>query len=246
MSNIQRLLASLSIVMMVAMTASMNQAGGRLPPVWKASDVIANSDLVAVVDGPCLENVYPRVRAPEVFGREGPARIYRFTLVEALHGDVAPGAEVIVVKPPTHMKGYAPILRGESLLFLRKLELTDVNVLRNNLPHWADDLPDDVWIMTEGQYQWMSWIQLKTVHVASPVHDEGEVDERLRSILVTQLIRFAGVEAERVAILTYIQELVGIRQAVLAGAELPDEENLDRFQKAVVQGAVKELQESQE
>jgi hypothetical protein len=246
MLNIKRLLASLSMVIMFAMMASMNQAGGRLPPVWKASDVVAKSDLVAVVDGPCLENVYPRVRAPEVFGREGPARIFRFTLVEALHGNVAPGAEVIVVRPPTHMKGHAPIIRGESLLFLRKLELTDVNVLRNNLPHWADDLPDDVWIMTEGQYQWMSWIQLKTVHVASPVHDEGEVDERLHSILVAQLVRFAGVEAEREAIVTYVQELLTLRQAVLAGAELPDEEDLDRFQKAVVQAAAKELEESQQ
>jgi hypothetical protein len=80
----------------------------------------------------------------------------------------------------------------------------------------------------------MSWIQLKTIR-----HD-GEVDDTPRSILVAQFQRYAGIEPEKEAILTYITGLTALRQAVLADDELPEEEQLDRFQKDIIRSALKE------
>lgn len=227
---------------------------GGPPPDWNASKVIESSDLIAVIEGPSRAAF---VSAPDVFLRDGTAIIRRFTIIDILHGDLDQGTEIVVVQPPGHMHGYANILPGQSLLFLRRMSQADVNHLREQRERppswWDEDLGGEVWTFAWDRksihspdgpvpgpdgYQWMSWIQLKIIR------PDGEIDEQPRSILAAQLTRFTGVEQEREAILTYVQGLVTLRQAVLAGAELSDEENLDRFQQAVMQGAVKELQES--
>jgi len=213
-------------------------------PEWNAGEVLKNAELVAVVDGPTPF-------------RGSAISISRFQISELLLGEVEVGSEIVFYQPSGHMHGYAHIQPGDCLLMLRRMTTDEVDALRSRLPDWADDLPEQVWTFAwdrakgwdghegSGGHQWMSWIQFTSPRFDNETRTiiEGEIDDRPRSILLGKLKIGADVEPEREDILTYIKDLIALRQSALAGVDVPDENELDVFQREVVQSAIAEREQ---
>lgn len=218
-------------------TFSCGAIGSSAPPKWNAAGVVQRADAVIVVAGPSTKRVYPGAPAPKMFGRDGDAPIHVYTTIDVLGGDVEIGSELVIVQPPgMEEHRFAPLVRGEALLFLRRMERNEVEELQANMPAWARELPNEVWTFVEQTYQWMNHVQFVTVA-------RDAVDTHPRGVLVAQLNRYADVEPTKETIVAYVRGLVELRDAALENQPTPAAETLDVFQQDVVRAATEERAE---
>lgn len=212
-------------------------AAGRIPPLWRAGACIYQAELVVVAEG----TITPPggLNVPGIFKKDGEARTHRYVINEVVAGNAKAGDEIVLIQPPGgDMHSYAEILHGESLLLLRRVEPDTAQRLREAVPPWSRELPEELWTFVDETHQWMSWMQLNSIPVIG-----GDVDDRPRGILLAQLQQHANVEPTRRAVIDYFRELTELREITLVRGTEPAERQLDRFQREVVEAAIIEHRE---
>lgn len=224
---------AVGVVLLLTLIAMAPLGSGRVPE-WKAGEIVAGADLVAVVTGPSYTDVYPWVSVPELFAREGEAPIYTFVVAETIFGDASEGEKLVIIKPPGFREHHsADLTKGRSLLFLRRIETETVERIRNRMPWGAERLPEEIWGFVEQEYGWMSWVQLLTEKDGAEVVD-------LRSPIVSQLKLHVGVERTEQGIKSYVKNLFELRRDIQENGRPPDIEFFDRYQKLVIQQTIDE------
>jgi len=217
------------LILASLLVAAHDAQGQERVPQWKAGVVVVDSELIAILDGPSREEVYPWVSLPEVFGRDERAPLYTFTVVDAVLGDIEDGRKIVVVAPPgLREHRSAGLTFGRSMLFLQRVAPEHVERIRGRLEWGAEDFPAEVWTFVEHDYGWMSWIQFKS---------GAEREARISSPIVSQLAQFADVDRKEEDVVEYIRGLVELRRGVLELGRDLEPNDLDRFQKEVVRHA---------
>jgi hypothetical protein len=202
-------------------------AGIPSPEKWDAAMIVLQSEAIVVVR---LDAKGGRFNTFMTSPRRGPAWVRDYVVIEAVGGELKQGDTIRFFHPPAGMEEYAYLLPdAENLIFIRKMPSEEIDAINKSLPMEEERLPTTqlLWTFTDSIRQWMAWIEFQNTNQTVQVYGR----------LTLELREHAKVPTDKTAILGYIRRLVFLRDLALYSPEKIKPEDLDEFQRAVVEAA---------